>query len=92
MTDDRPARIRALHRDNAPRQYLNVYGKLVIHQAEQARQTAVVQAEYERLYPNREIPLGHILSTVHIEERELRGETYDSIGQRWLDADGRKVD
>jgi hypothetical protein len=91
MTDDRPARIRALHRQHTPSVSWNG-NKQIINQSEQAEQTRIVQAEYERLYPNREISLGHILSTVHIEERELRGETYDTIGQRWLDAEGRKVE
>jgi hypothetical protein len=91
MTDDRPARIRALHRLHTPSVSWNG-NKQIINQSEQAEQTRIVQAEYERLYPDREIPLGHILSTVHIEERELRGETYDSIGQRWLDANGKRVE
>jgi hypothetical protein len=89
--EDKARHIRALHRRHKPSVIWNS-NKQIINQSEQAEQTRIVQAEYERLYPDREIPLGHILSTVHIEERELRGETYDSIRQRWLDANGERVE
>jgi hypothetical protein len=90
MTDDRPARIRALHRLHTPSVSWNG-NKQIINQSEQAEQTRIVQEAYDELYPDREIPLGHILSTVHIEERLERGERRDNQMQCWRDASGKKV-
>jgi hypothetical protein len=88
-TDEKHRHIRALHRQHKPSVTWNG-NKQIINQSEQAEQTRIVQAAYEEL--GCDIPLAQILTDVWIEERQLRGETYDSIGQRWIDANGKRVD
>ena len=53
--------------------------------------SAQVGPEYERLFPEREIRLDHILVDVWNEARRLAGWTYDRTAQGWRRADGSPV-
>lgn len=50
-----------------------------------------VHPEYERLFPDREIRLDHILAGTWIEARELAGWRYDTAAHCWRRADGSRV-
>lgn len=52
---------------------------------------AIVKAEYERIFPDREIRLDQILVSAWKEGRELAGWTYDTSRQAWHRADGSLV-
>lgn len=52
---------------------------------------AKVRAEYERLFPERDVRLDQILVNAWIEGRELAGWNYDLARQCWRRADGSIV-
>lgn len=56
-----------------------------------AEKSTQVRPEYERLFPNAELPLDHILASAWFEARELAGWTYDTTAQCWRRADGSRV-
>ena len=88
--EDKARHIRALYRRHKPGQRWSG-NKLIVDQAQQAQQTRIVQAEYERLFPERDVKLERILVDVWIEARQLAGWTYDRAAQGWRRADGSPV-
>lgn len=52
---------------------------------------AELSREYERLFPDGQPPLGHIVVNAWIEARELAGWTRDEQLKRWHRADGSRV-
>lgn len=89
--EDRARHLRALYRQNKAEQREVSPGKLVVDPKQQAEQWRIVKAEYDRLFPEREIRLALILVNVWAEERELAGQRYDRAKQAWVDAEGDVV-
>lgn len=75
--------LRWLYRRRKPSSRWTATDKLIINQAQQAEQWRVVQAEYERLFPEAEVPLAYILVDVWTEVRKLAGWSYDYAAQCW---------